>query len=855
MHRHKLIIVIIIFIFIAPYTMRSDGLIAIQDTDTSSIHSVSALPSGTNLSRVQWRADHNPNHGLEDWTNTHNPDHLYSYRTTEQYTWYAENPWPVNEGSRSIGFQARAIDPLHPSEADIKQSTQVSESNPVNLTLNFDYYIDQNENPADTNFVYLYLRLNSFGDRHLYYYLSGTDSSKQNSSYYAYFELEQTEDIWHSFDRNITEDYYEAFSEYPQQYEYMEYVMHAETKSYVRAFLDDVNLVNGTNTIVSGSTKNGNFESTGFWFISNYDPVDISRTTLRKEGDYALNMTAISNGNRSQGYWEYRPRIRLTPNNSDQFRFWWRINQYEDASNNTHAYINVQCSNATDEFSLYYILASGVESPVEGYPGIIEIYPEGYNSTSTWTYFNRSIWDDVTQYNQTSEVVVEEIDVRIFAQHDYSRLSLIFDAMELEASALNDRGYEDQPAVGAEIRAWDLPDSDPEFTVTDDALNGNKAANLTLTDAASFYTDQEIPNRRINQDTETYLELSWKLNEFTSQVDEIVFLTLSFEDNNDFAYIFANESAVNGEGAEDYIMMPNANSIGQWYTIQRNIVRDYESLFGSLPDTAIEYIYFEASTEAGGRVEILFDDVYLYDDASPQISDVIYSPVAPEADDCVTVNASVFDPALDKVLLHYRIDSGSWYSLEMLPSGSVFSGVISSQDYDSNVEFYVEANDTFGKTTTGLNESVYFQYTVVDTLAPILQFVNPSDSATVSGTVEINASAIDDGSGLSVLVVFLDGEQLFNSTSSPKTFDWDTTTVENGEYTLELMAYDIAGNSDSIEITVTVQNEATTTTTTGTTTDTTPPPLDMVPILIAVAVIAAIAVLVLYFVVLRPRKT
>jgi hypothetical protein len=852
MHRHKLIVIIFVFVFVSPFTTWSDELVTIQDADMSSIHSASELPSGTNLSRVQWQSDHNPNHGFEYWTNTHNPDHLYSYRTTEQYTWYAENPWPVNEGSRSMGFQARAIDPLHPSEAEIKQSTQISKSNPVNLTLNFDYYIDQNDNPADTDYVYLYLRLSSIGDRHLYYYLSGTDSSKQNSSYYAYFQLEQAEDIWHAFDRNITEDYYEAFSLYPLEYEYMEYVMHAETQSYVRAFLDDVNLVNGTNTIVSGSTKNGNFESTGFWFISSYDPVDISRTTLRKEGDYALNMTAISNGNRSQGYWEYRPRIRLTQNNSDQFRFWWRINQYEDASNNTNAYIHVACSNATDEFNIFYILASGLESPAEGSPGVIEIKPAGYNSTGSWNYFNRSIWADVTQYNQTSEVVVEEIDVRIFAQHDYSRLSLIFDAMELEASALNDRGYEDQPAVGEELRAWDLPDSDPEFTVTDDALNGNKAANLTLTDSASFYTDQEMPNRRINQDTETYLELSWKLNEFTSQLDEIVFLTLSFEDNNDFAYIFANGSTVSGEGAEDFIMVPNANSIGQWYTMRRNIVRDYQSLFGSLPDTAIEYIYIEASTEAGGRIEILFDDVYLYDDAAPEISDVVYSPIAPEADDSVTVNASVFDPALDTVLLHYRIDSGSWYSLEMSPSGSVFSAIISGQDYESNVEFYVSANDTFGKATTGLNGSDYFQYTVVDTIAPTLEFVTPADSATVSGTVEINATAMDEGSGLAVLVVFLDGEQLFNSTSSPEVFDWNTTTVENGDHTLQLTAYDVAGNSADIEITVTVENESTTT---DTTTDTTtPPPLDILPILLAMAVIAGIAVIVVYFVVIRRRK-
>ncbi len=836
--------------------MRPDGLTVIEDADPSPISVVSDLPSGTDLSRVQWKTDHNPNHGLEDWTSVHDPDHLYNYRTTEQYTWYADTPWPVNEGSRSMGFQARAIDPLHPSEPEVKQSSQSSEFNPVNLTLNFDYYIDQNENPADTDYVYLHLRLSSFGDRHLYYYLSGTDSSKQNSSYYAYFELEQTEGIWHDFDRNITEDYFEAFSMYPAEYEYMEFIMHAETTSYVRAFLDDVNLVNGTNQIVSGSTKNGNFEGGGFWYIVNRDPTDIARTTTRKEEDYALNMTAISNGNRSQGRWSFGPDIRLTENNKDQFRFWWRINEYVGASNYTHAYISVQCSNATHEFYLYYVLASGLESPLESLSGIIEIQPSGFNTTDTWTYFNRSIWDDVTAYNQTSEVVVEDIDVRIFAQHRFSRLSVLFDEMVLESSSLNDMGYEDQGEVGEEIRAWGLPGEEAAFTVTDDAFNGNKAANLTISNGDSFYVNQEIANRPLDASTETYLEMTWKLNEFSSQADEIFALTISLEDNNDLIYIFANETSPNGEWDDDYMMVPNANVVGQWHTLHRNIVADYETVFGTTPDTAFSYIYIEVSTESGGRLEILFDDVYMYDDIAPEISNVEYTPVVPEYDDVVTVNASVFDPSLYTVLLHYRVDSGDWTILTMTSSDDVFSTQIPGQVYDSTVEFYVSANDTFGKTSTGLNESAYFQYTVVDTTAPTLQFVTPTDSATVSGTVEINATAIDEGSGLTVLVVLLDSEQLFNSTSSPEVFDWDTTTVVNGDHTLELIAHDAAGNSDSVEITVTVENEATpTTTTTTTTTDTTPPPLDVGAILLAVAVIAAIAVIVLYLVVLKPRKT
>ncbi|MFO7837000.1 MAG: Ig-like domain-containing protein [Candidatus Thorarchaeota archaeon] len=821
----------------------------------SQLKTSSDLPSGTNLSRVEWTADHNPNHGFENWTTPHVPRSIQTYRSTERYMWYADTPWPVNEGLQSMGVQARAIDSEHPSQADLHQQTPSGQENPVNLTLDFDYYIYQNHN-LDYDYFYLQMRFNGFHGPTLNYYLSGIDSTISNTTSRWYSIMNQTQNEWLSFDRNITEDFFAAFGVYPNSQNNMDFKIYSETSSYTRVFIDDVNLVNGTNKIVSGSTKNGNFESIGSWWLTKSEAGDIARTDMHKEGDYALNATVASSGNGSEARFSFRPNVRLTDMNQDQFRFWWRIHDYQGSSNYTYAFIRVDTQNGTDEFSMYYMLAQGLESPVDGYSDLIRIEPTGFNTTDTWTFFNRSIWDDVTSHNQTSEVVVEEIEFRMYTSHKYSRLSVLCDDMVLESAALNDMGYEDQPNVGEEIRAWNLPSTEPYFTVTDDALNGDKAANLTIQNGDSYYGDQEGAYRPLNNETDTYLEVSWKLETFTSQVDELVQLIIEFADNKEYAYVFANGSdPTGGEGVDDYIILPNGNTIGQWFTMQRNIAEDYELLFGSAPETAIDRVNLEGYSETGGTVEILFDDVYLYNDAAPEISELSYAPTAPEVNNPVQVNVSVYDLGTDTVKLHYRVDSGDWNTIIMTDLGDTkYTGSIPGQAYNAAVEFYVSANDTSGKSTTLLNGSDYFSYAVTDTIAPEIEIVSPNEGDIVSDSVQINITANDSGSGIDRVEIYVDDTSLTNFTSEPFLYNWNTTTVSDGDYNLTVRAYDEAGNYAEIEVSVSVENEATTTsttttTTTETTTTTTPPPPDftLVAAIIAATVAIVVIVILLYW--------
>ena len=102
------------------------------NTDATSTFTVAE----TDLNRAEWTMNHFSNPGFEEWTTAHEISDIDTTRSTEHYSWYAENPWPVNESLRSRGFQSRAIDPEHPGTAYLSRSDGWSYwDNPTNLTM------------------------------------------------------------------------------------------------------------------------------------------------------------------------------------------------------------------------------------------------------------------------------------------------------------------------------------------------------------------------------------------------------------------------------------------------------------------------------------------------------------------------------------------------------------------------------------------------------------------------------------------------------------------------------------------------------------------------------------------------
>ncbi|WNG56079.1 S8 family serine peptidase [Archangium gephyra] len=93
-----------------------------------------------------------------------------------------------------------------------------------------------------------------------------------------------------------------------------------------------------------------------------------------------------------------------------------------------------------------------------------------------------------------------------------------------------------------------------------------------------------------------------------------------------------------------------------------------------------------------------------------------------------------------------------------------------------------------------------------DTTAPSTSITAPTGGATVGGTSTISADAADNV-GVSRVEFFLGSSLLGTDTTAPYSFDWNTTGVANGAYSLSTKAYDAAGNvGSSSTVSVTVSN-------------------------------------------------
>jgi thermitase len=93
-----------------------------------------------------------------------------------------------------------------------------------------------------------------------------------------------------------------------------------------------------------------------------------------------------------------------------------------------------------------------------------------------------------------------------------------------------------------------------------------------------------------------------------------------------------------------------------------------------------------------------------------------------------------------------------------------------------------------------------------DNEVPMVAIVSPADG-TVSGVVRIDVSASDDV-GVTQVELYVDGQIMGTEISEPFVFNWDSTTVHDGEATLSAYAYDAAGNEGfASPVTLDVQNE------------------------------------------------
>lgn len=113
----------------------------------------------------------------------------------------------------------------------------------------------------------------------------------------------------------------------------------------------------------------------------------------------------------------------------------------------------------------------------------------------------------------------------------------------------------------------------------------------------------------------------------------------------------------------------------------------------------------------------------------------------------------------------------------------------------------VSATDVAGN--TGANS---VDVSVVNSL--LVNFVTPGSGATVSGTVSLSATVTGATGSVTVYYNRDTTFRIGQSTTSPFSVNWNTTTVSNGSHTLLAFAQDSLGAQGIVQITVTVSNAA-----------------------------------------------
>ncbi len=678
-------------------------------------------PAEINFTRAEWKGNSVINGEFEKWYSDNLPYSFNGMGTTEMDGWYAESPWPVYEGSRSLGFHVRTLNPNQVSINQITMSNWTLFNNPTNLTIKLDYYIENVPNPSSDNAFFIQLKFYDSSIRYLNYYFAGQPTLfLSNSSVRSNIIIDSQFGMWHAFERNLTQDYFDSFAAMPIGFYNMYIYVKTVSDKYARAFIDDVNLVNGSFVKIGGNTNHGNFETSGTgtnWTWNIGDPGVVSKSSDSIVGNWSVNATVISKGNDAYAEIIYNVGKMLNSQTPGILSMSWRLIDLQGSGPNASSYLRLDCQNGTGQsFTVYYMFTYGGSTPPFSGPDSIVVNVPNFNTTGSWQTFSRNIFDDVTAVNQTTNLFISGLSLRAFSREPSSRISILFDNLSIIVPYVNGASFEEEGDIGDEIKSWSYyyVASDPAFTVTNESYTGNKAANLTVINGDYFSMTQNLNKRPLSNRTELYLDWSWRLDNITSIMDEYVML-LVYTSAYDIAYVMGNSSlAQYSDEADAYIVLPEANVLGGWVNTVRELYADYVSLFGAPSDSLyLKQLVLVADSWSQSEVNILLDDLYLYYDPEPYLSNPGFSPLIPTEDQAVSVQVTAIDPSLDKVLVYYRADGGTWQTATLTAAtGNMYTGEILAQASGTLVEFYFFANDTYQQTTNLMNGSEYFSYSV-----------------------------------------------------------------------------------------------------------------------------------------------
>jgi hypothetical protein len=162
---------------------------------------------------------------------------------------------------------------------------------------------------------------------------------------------------------------------------------------------------------------------------------------------------------------------------------------------------------------------------------------------------------------------------------------------------------------------------------------------------------------------------------------------------------------------------------------------------------------------------------------------------------------------LDEVRIASTNRSGGWIATEYANQSSPSTFETFNAEEVPTGGALISANLGTGSAAAIIGLEVkYAAAAAGDTTPPTVSLTAPSDGATVSSTVSLQATASDDVAVVGVQFKVDSSDIGSEDTTAPYSASWDSTLVANGSHSLSAVARDAAGNQGSSTISVVVSN-------------------------------------------------
>ncbi|MBN2230024.1 MAG: hypothetical protein JW779_10600 [Candidatus Thorarchaeota archaeon] len=673
----------------------------------------------------------------------------------------------------------------------------------------------QNGGSQQQSYFSVSLQNNSIYHEIYYYLASETASLPSNNTYstYMYANGFNTQNEWiHS-----TFDLFECIDQVRMYnmsiYNMNIYVYSGEyANSTVTQLVDDFK-------VLTYPTADPGFEEDWYWdsytTITGWSPTGSgypyrNQTRDAHTGNWAANLTAY--GSTTTGL----ERYMFTPIDNSVFTdFWWKLDRIE-GSGAAYSYIQLTFDNL---YYLYYIIGAQQASFVNNSNSAFYLV-QGFNTTDIWYNVERNITHDLDAvfgaktWNMTRVQVyayatgggeisviyddmdfVDAIPPEILWVNTVTSPALYYEAVQIATAATDNLAGVREVSIHASSNGGSIWDEYSTIEVGPGLYEGWIPAHdygitmLYYIEAIDWCGQTEIDDNGgvyysyfIDDNIAPIINLS--LPEAAAIVSDSVHFLADAEDVGSgihYVEFYVGTSLINTDYSEPYEYFWNSRSVGN----------------GSHTVTAIAYD--GASMQQSDSVIIDVQN----DIAPPVLSTVLINPSHPVYDEPVSVTVAVTDiSGVDNVTLFYRFGTLPIQEVVMTRSGALYIGQIPAADWDTTVQYWVVAYDTYGIASSMSPLS----YVVDDIQLPTLSVLGPPTTQALTDFIQFTITGSDEGSGLAEIVMSVDGVEVFTSTISPAVVNWSSATVENGLHTLTFEVSDGAGNTASVELEYLVDN-------------------------------------------------